>query len=229
MNKLNKVRIILFAILFFAVTLFPQNVHAIGYKVDDTRIQFIYETKKYAVMDSIVNYIDKTLECCPTDTLKKYHKTGNYQINIYPINTKDYSYESKQAAFCEFDPTGEYYIELLFCRPECEDVFEFRYNGLNFVSPTYLNGFFSKFNEVSFDKGMPFDDEIDEIGDVCDWRFIVIDGEILIAEIASNSDLYDLKSNKEIRIHDFFRVLPYPVEKYSSLEEWKQRVDLIKN
>ena len=228
MTKSNKTKsIFLFFCIFSVVALVPPKSEAREFREEEIRIQFVFETEKYAVMDSIVSYIDKTLECSPTDTLKKYHKTGNYQINIYPINTKEYSYESKQAAFCEFEESGTYDIHLFFYEPNEEDMFKFKYTGVNFLTSTFLDGFFNEFKGISFYQEIPIDDEIDDLGDICNWRFIVQNGKIISAKIWTNTIVYDLQTQNEISLYDYFKVLPYPVEKYSSLEEWDNWIGTI--
>ena len=62
------------------------------------------------------------------------------------------------------------------------------------------------------------DDDLDDYGDFCDWRFVVIRGKIKIAVCYSGDreNAYDLLARKEISTGEFFNNLPTPLHELNN-------------
>lgn len=186
----------------------------------DLRPQINCNTHDVPFMDNIVRELDRTTKIQPTDTLLSSMHSSCLYVNFYPLDMDNYTYDENEPSNipCEIDPDGSYYITIGMGNYTTGNIYGFEYNGIRFVTWRYLRNFFTTIKNIDLYKPIIVDDDLDDYGDFCDWRFVVIRGKIKIAVCYSGDreNAYDLLARKEISTGEFFNNLPTPLHELNN-------------
>ena len=198
----------------------------------ETMFNVQYGCRQMQLMDSITDYIYKTSECFPKDNLIKQITQRPLTITVHKLNRRDYTYEETfLGKKCQFYSNGSYYIRISFGEYMVTNLYGFKYNGLNFVSPCFLQGFYTTINDLVLTGITHLPDDIDETGLFYDWRFVVRDGNISTAYCCSLESFktFDIKKRYEIGGASFFRLLPQPAREKEEYEpdDWIMDADFL--